>query len=252
MGDRPTDPVIAWLRDAESRHLSALRFPEVRRALQSLSAWYVERRSRFQPEVALDGAGKRAAFALFYGPLHFAVVSHLVRALSACDPPLRRILDLGCGTGAAGAAWALESGGAVLTGIDRHTWAVEETRRTWRALGLEGKSRRGDLARQRLPGAGNAILAAYTVNELPCGDRAGLLQQLRGAAGRGARVLIVEPVARRALDWWEEWRAAFEADGGRADTWRFEAELPEITSRLDRAAGLDHRELTARSLYLPA
>jgi hypothetical protein len=50
----------------------------------------------------------------------------------------------------------------------------------------------------------------------------------------------------------EGWRAAFEAEGGRSDAWRFPAELPETLARLDHAAGLDHRELTARSLWLPA
>jgi hypothetical protein len=38
--------------------------------------------------------------------------------------------------------------------------------------------------------------------------------------------------------------------GGRADEWRFRAELPPIVAKLDRAAGLDHRELTARSLWI--
>ncbi|HKQ60062.1 MAG TPA: hypothetical protein VJS92_02180, partial [Candidatus Polarisedimenticolaceae bacterium] len=40
------------------------------------------------------------------------------------------------------------------------------------------------------------------------------------------------------------------AAGGRADEWRLPAELPEPLRKLDRAAGLDHRELTARSLWL--
>jgi hypothetical protein len=72
------------------------------------------------------------------------------------------------------------------------------------------------------------------------------------AARRGAAVLVLEPIARRAVPWMESWRAAFEAEGGRADAWRFPAELPEVLARLDHAAGLDHRELTARSLWLPA
>jgi len=38
--------------------------------------------------------------------------------------------------------------------------------------------------------------------------------------------------------------------GGRADEWRFRIELPAIVAKLDRAAKLDHRELTARSLWL--
>ena len=41
------------------------------------------------------------------------------------------------------------------------------------------------------------------------------------------------------------------AAGGRADDWRFNVTLPIIVERLDRAAGLKHRELKARSLYIP-
>ena len=40
------------------------------------------------------------------------------------------------------------------------------------------------------------------------------------------------------------------AAGGRGDEWRFRVELPAIVTKLDRAAGLNHRELTARSLCL--
>jgi hypothetical protein len=36
--------------------------------------------------------------------------------------------------------------------------------------------------------------------------------------------------------------------GGRAVDWRFRVSLPPIVARLDRAAGLDHRELTAHTL----
>jgi hypothetical protein len=63
-------------------------------------------------------------------------------------------------------------------------------------------------------------------------------------------VLIVEPISHAVTVWWPEWRRAFERAGGRADTWRFLAELPDLVRRLDRAAGLDHRELTAKSLFL--
>ena len=56
---------------------------------------------------ALDSAGKRAAFALFYAPLHFIAVTEVIRALATSREAPATILDLGCGTGAAGAAWAL-------------------------------------------------------------------------------------------------------------------------------------------------
>jgi len=67
---------------------------------------------------------------------------------------------------------------------------------------------------------------------------------------RGARLLIIEPVGRTVGAWWTAWRDRFLAEGGRADEWRFQADLPAIVQRLDSASGLNHRELTARSLYL--
>jgi hypothetical protein len=62
---------------------------------------------------------------------------------------------------------------------------------------------------------------------------------------------VVEPLARGVSPWWDEWAAAFLARGGRADEWRFPAALPPTLKLLDRAAGLDHAQLTARSLFLP-
>ena len=64
-------------------------------------------------------------------------------------------------------------------------------------------------------------------------------------------MLIVEPVAGFVAPWWKDWRQAFEAAGGRDDEWRFRVELPAIVAKLDRAAGLNHRELKGRSLWLP-
>jgi hypothetical protein len=63
-------------------------------------------------------------------------------------------------------------------------------------------------------------------------------------------VLVIEPVAGFVARWWGRWAAAFAAAGGRADEWRVRAELPPIVLKLDRAAGLNHRELTGRSLWL--
>jgi len=245
------DPFHAWFEALEARHLSRLTFAEVRRGPQALSALYVDRGSRLGSGAALEGAGKRAAFALFYAPLHFLVVRRVVEALGAANGGPKRLLDLGCGTGSAGAAWAgLASRQFEISGVDRSGWAVEEARWTYRALGLRGEALRGDLRRTPLPGRGCAILAAYTVNEIDDAARAALLPRLLEAARRGARVLVVEPIARRPFPWWEDWLEAFRAAGGRDDVWRFPADLPERLRLLDRAARLDHRELTARSLWL--
>ena len=244
------DPFELWVADLERRHLSELSFPEVRKGLQALSSLYVERRGRLGTGAAFDGAGKRAAFALFFGPLHFLLVREAVAALGAASPPLAQVVDLGCGTGAAGAAWALAAG-ATVQGVERSGWAASEARATYAALGLEGRAVTGELLRERLPGAGAGILLGWVVNELGDDGRAELLPRLLDAARRGARVLVVEPIAARPVPWWRAWAAAFGEAGGRDDLWRFPAALPPVVALLDKAAGLDHRVLTARSLWLP-
>ncbi|HYM25904.1 MAG TPA: methyltransferase domain-containing protein [Vicinamibacterales bacterium] len=242
----------------EARCLADLEFSEVSRALRALSSAYVERRavlaasSRGGP---LAGEGKRAAFALFYGPLHFLLVDHVVRAAPAARD-VAGIIDLGCGTGAAGAAWACACRQRPsIVGIDKHPWAVERSKETYRAFGLDARVRRDDVSRplslrgQAASPAG--IVAAFTVNELPDDSRAALLTGLVDRARRGDRILIVEPLARGVTPWWGEWTAAFAAVGGRADEWRVRVVLPPIVAKLDRAAGLDHRELTGRSIMTP-
>jgi SAM-dependent methyltransferase len=243
------DPFLAWVDALQRRHRQTLTFAEVRKGLQALSSLYVERRQKIAGGAALEGAGKRAAFALYYGPAHFLLVRAIVRALEATSTPLRAVLDLGCGTGAAGAAWALETGAAV-EGIDRSGWAVEEARWTLARLRLRGTAKKGDAAGAPLPAPPAAVVSAFTVNELDPIARTRLLATLREAPSRGVRVLIVEPLARRALTWWDEWAAAFVAAGGRQDEWRFEGVLPDRVAELGRAAGLDTRILGGRSLFL--
>lgn len=239
-----------WFAALERRQREMLGFAEIRRALQALSSLYVERRGRLAAGSALNGRGKRAAFALYYGPLHFLTMREIVRALGATQPRPSRILDLGCGTGVAGAAWATEARNVAVEGIERNGWAVDEARWTLARLGIPGTVRRGDLLQAHLPPPGGVIVAAFTLNELPEPEREMLLSRLAQAGRSGRRVLIVEPIARRVTPWWERWRARFVEGGGRADSWRFRVELPPTLALLDKAAGLDHRELTARSLFL--
>jgi hypothetical protein len=221
----------------------------VSRALRALSSAYVERRRRLPQGGALAGAGKRAAFALFYGPLHYLLVREIVRALPGATRAASILADLGCGTGAAGAAWAAVCDGRPqIVGLDRHPWALAEAARTYRAFGLTARMLRVDVAVARLPPA--AILAAFTVNELTDAARDALLPRLLGRAAGGDPVLIVEPIAGFVAPWWSRWREAFVAAGGRDDEWRIRVELPPIVAKLDRAAGLHHREITARSLWL--
>ena len=248
----PSDDLFrSWFAALESRQLSRLTFAEVRRGLQALSQLYVERPRGLGAGTALEGAGKRAAFALFYTPLHFLLVREVARALGAADPAPRVISDLGCGTGAAGAAWAtLVTGPCQVTGVERSGWAVDEARWNYGLLGVRGRAIRGDLDRARLPGRRSGVVAAFTVNELDDEMRRHLLERLLAAGRRQARILVVEPIARRPFPWWDAWVDAFLAAGGRADLWRFQVELPERLRLLDRAAGMDHRELTGRSLWL--
>ena len=248
------DPFPAWFAALEARHRQSLTFAEIRRSLQSLSSLYVERRDRLGAGSVFEGAGKRAAFALFYAPLHFLLVREIVRKLGAAEPAPRAILDLGCGTGVAGAAWALEAGNAAtIEGRDRSGWALQEAR--WNAARLSLRARfvtgdgAGALSQKSDP---SDILLAFVVNELPAPAREELLPRLLSAAKAGSRVLVVEPLARRQLTWWDEWEARVLALGGRADEWRFPVALPPTLRLLDKAAGLDHRTLTGRSLYLPA
>jgi hypothetical protein len=239
-----------WLADLDRRHLANLTPSEVGRALRALSSCYVERRAKLGTGAALEGAGKRAAFALFYGVQHFLVIRDIARALfSGTATRHDRIVDLGCGTGAAGASLALQAGIHEIEGYDINPWAVTEAGLTYRAFGLRGRASVANIGSVRLSGNG-LVLAAYAVNELADVARGELLERCLEAHRRGASVLIVEPIARRANPWWATWAASFAAQNGRDDEWRFMATLPERQRGLAKAAGLDGRELTARSLFL--
>src|SRR6266550_5179731 len=142
-----------WVSELEKRHLANFRIAEVTRALRALSSAYVERRhirlrsssvgGQAVVRGALDSAGKRAAFALFYAPLHYLAATHVIDSIEGTTQrPPATIVDVGCGTGAAGAAWSLATGGApVVKGFDRHPWAIAEARWTYKTLGINGTAR---------------------------------------------------------------------------------------------------------------
>jgi SAM-dependent methyltransferase len=239
-----SDPFEAWFEALYARHTERLRFAEIRRALQALSTVYVQRRDRLASGGALDGDGKRAAFALFYAPLHFLRVRAIVCELGAAPPP--RVVDLGCGTGVAGAAWALQGASpASVLGLDVNRWALAEATWNWQTLGLRGRAVRADAGRW-CPREPAAVVAAYTLNELGDTARRELLSRLAGA---DSPFLVVEPIAKTISPWWEE---AAALPGARSDVWRLCLPLPEKLALLGRAAGLDVGTLTARSLYRPA
>jgi len=243
-----------WLATAERRYLADLRVQEITRALRALSSAYVERRERGSGQRvrgALDTAGKRAAFALYYAPLHFIAVAEAVRSLRAVDSPPNTIIDLGCGTGAAGAAWAIAAESTpTIIGIDRHPWAVAETRWTYSQFGLPGRAKQGDVERLPASRSRESVVAAYTLNELPDGPRGRVELQLLDRARRGGRVLIVEPLARAVAPWWDDMATRLVALGGRADEWKLTIDVPPIVSQLGAAAGLNYRELRFQTMFL--
>ncbi len=184
-------------------------------------------------------------------PLHFLLVREIVRALDAATTSQSGMVDLGCGTGAAGAAWSLEfESPPKILGIDANSWAVQEAQWTYRTFGLNGTVRCADIRKSQLS-EGAAVQAAFTLNELDEESRQSFLDRFVKAARNKSPILIVEPIARRLTKWWDEWTAAFEQEGGQADEWRFQIDLPDNLKLMDKAAGLDHREITGRSLWLP-
>jgi SAM-dependent methyltransferase len=251
LATRPDDRLQAWIEQLERRHLAELTFAEVSRALRALSSGYVERRGRLSHGAALSGAGKRAAFALFYGPLHYLLIREIIRALPGASDNVRSLVDLGCGTGASGAAWAASCDQTPrIIAVDRHPWAIAEAAETYRTFGYAAQVRRGDISKVALPKGPASFVAAFTLNELPDQAREDVVGRLIERARRGDRLLIVEPLAGFVAPWWDGLRERVVAGGGRADQWRFRLELPAIVAKLDRATGLDHRELTGRSLWI--
>jgi hypothetical protein len=106
-----------------------------------------------------------------------------------------------------------------------------------------------DLAKAPWPPR-STVIAAFALNELDGPPRNTTGERLLDHVARGGQAVVVEPLAGFVAPWWSEWRAAWAARGGRSDEWRIRAELPAIVAKLDRAAGLNHRELTGRTLTL--
>lgn len=254
-----------WVTALLDRHAGRMARPEFLKAIRALSARYVERRHDLPGRSVLDTSGKRAAFAAFYAPLHFLTVREIVGRLNL--PAVRTIVDLGCGTGVASAAWALASEPAlVIHGVDRNNWALDEARWNWRALEVRGRAVHGELgktltalAQPRVrPERGRglaaspdtAILAAWSLNELAPDKRHLALHDLLICASLGSPVLVVEPLATRAAPWWRDWARHAESAGARADEWTLDPALPDALRELDEAAGFRREALTARTLSI--
>ncbi len=188
--DRTTE---AWLEALERRHLADFTMSEVARALRALSSCYVERRSKLASGAALSSAGKRSAFALFYGPLHFLVTREIVTALPISHGSITDVIDLGCGTGAAGAGLAVASRVGSIRGFDRHPWAVSEASWTYRQFGLRHRVVQANITAHGFSGIssearpGTVILAAYAVNELAPEARSSSVRVAAGGSCAGSQ-----------------------------------------------------------------
>ena len=255
-----------WVRRLIERHTRAFTRAEFLKSVRALSARYVERRADLSDRPAIDSPGKRAAFAAFYAPLHLLTVQAVVSALDLGDSPVSRITDLGCGTGAAGAGWALAAARRpTVVGVDRLAWPLAEATWNWQALGVPGRTRRADLAgvveqlardsrHQRGSGEarGHALLFGWAINELDASSRQRVLHALIELAATGTACLIVEPIARASTPWWRDWEDALAPFGARSDDWKFQLPLPPALAQLDREAGFRRDGLAARSCWIAA
>lgn len=248
----------AWLERTAKRHRAELEFREIRKGVQALSSLWVERRETGRlGERAAEGRGKRAALASYFGPLHFLSVHHALRALGSETPAsVTRVVDLGCGTGATGAAlataWRSSAAGERprILALDRSGWALGEAHHTYAAFGLPHRTRRGRLpAALARPHPGDLLALGWVVNELERGLREALLARIAEAVRRGAGILVAEPLSTRTSPWWKAWVDRLRPLGARDLVARLDVVRPAWIEELDRAATLDHRVIGARLIF---
>jgi hypothetical protein len=250
--------MTAFLAALEQRHLANLTRPEFTKAVRALSVRYVERRGQLPTRSPLDSAGKRAAFGLFYAPLHMLTADAAVAAVAADSRPTH-IIDLGCGTGVCSAAWALRvpDPHPTIDGFDLHPWALEEARWNWRTLGLRGRAVKLDAvsALERVVAGrggltGTGIIAGWAVNELDTTARARLLVSVSAAITRGASFLMLEPLARGVAPWWDDWTRALAPHGVVEGDYKFDVDLPARLAEFSDGAGFNNRTLSARVMWV--
>ena len=243
----------AWIDRVIERHTASMTRPEFLKAVRALSARYVEQRAALRDRSPLDSAGKRAAFAGFYALLHFLTVRQIAESVGLGRWNVETVVDLGCGTGVGGAAWALACPTPPrVAGVDLNTWALGEARWNLDALGLRARMKRGNLvaALDELvsrPQARTGVILGWSVNELSDPDRTRATDLILGLATRAIPVVVVEPIATRIVPWWPAFAGRVANAGGRIDEWKFDAPLPPILAGLDEAAGFRRESLSARS-----
>ena len=244
-----------WVETIIARHSAAMTRSELLKAIRALSARYVERRGVLPERSPLDSAGKRAAFAAYYAPLHFLTVRAILETNPIPGQPAS-LIDLGCGTGVASAAWALtQKPRVLLEGIDLHPWALSEARWNWNVLELTGRATRGDmvahlesLQSSRRDVTKLALVCGWSLNELIADKRDRAIELLLNLTARGATALVIEPIARRLVPWWDDFAQRAQSAGAVSHEWRFDVSFPPALADLDDAAGFDREALTARSV----
>jgi hypothetical protein len=243
----------AWIAAAAAHEGGS--FAETRKGVQALSARYVEgRKAGGVGAGTFGGAGRRAAFASFYAPLHFLTAYSAASVLlPEWGAGVSRVVDLGAGTAAVGTALALATGAARVLALDRSSWALGEARHTFSAFAVSGRTRRVELPAgvPRL-GVRDLVAAGYLLNEVGPELRLRLTALLARALRAGARVLVLEPLARGVSPWWQEFAAELAPSGAACTLLKWALERPAWLARLDDASGLDHREIGARVLWGPA
>ena len=75
-------------------------------------------------------------------------------------------------------------------------------------------------------------------------------QQAFTAKMQAKHITPLWTIANRVTPWWNDAVVRLASAGGRADEWRVPVELPPMLRMFDKAAGLDHRDLTFKTIYL--
>jgi hypothetical protein len=88
------------------------------------------------------------------------------------------------------------------------------------------------------------------VNEFSDESRRALRPALLDLARQGASVLVVEPIARRAAPWWDDWAATFDQVRGQARRWDWKIDVSPQLAELARDAGFRRESLSVRSLSI--
>jgi tRNA (cmo5U34)-methyltransferase len=166
-----------------------------------------------------------------------------VAALALAGRPLRRVLDLGAGTGLLGATIARAYPHAELTLLDGSPAMIGQARRS---LGDRARYVTGDLTGPLPPGPWDAIVSALAIHHLDDNAKRDLLQRTHAALSPGGMFVNAEQVKGPTamldaayVDWHERGARAL---GASAEQWAFATER----QRHDRLATVEKQLLWLR------